>query len=59
MSYSDFIDVIGDMRKPWAKMSAAITVYYSFVSTGRNMLFHGTRPDITLALLFCAGAPSI
>jgi hypothetical protein len=56
MSYSDVVDVIGDMRKPWAKMSAAITVYYGFVSTGRNMLFHGTRPDITLALLFCAGA---
>ena len=56
ISYNDVMDVIGDMKKPWAKMSSAVSIFYGLVSTGRKMLFHGTQRDITLALLYCAGA---
>lgn len=56
MRFSDVVDVIAEMKKPSTKMGRVIVADYEFVIRGRNMLFHGTQRDTSVAMLFCCGA---
>jgi hypothetical protein len=55
MCFTDVKSVVEEMRRS-SNMGRVSVADYEFVVVGRNMLFHATQRNITLALLFCTGA---